>query len=330
MNFKKIIPFIFYGTVLIQSSAFPMARSKMLLPTTNPFTTKSPASTIVTPEQTMAHATPETVKAATQNLKIENPKPWSEQEVIPLHPELKKEFKEANNGNNAPKSKRKFWESFNAKNLGKSLGLAGLIGYEYEQQEQLAQAQELAEKIAEKSNAELKQDLKALEETIDRFDKDKTTWTDYHNNMVKRFFSIYNYVLSTLPTEELIHEYAKTKNELIAIQTNAFSKHWLKKLSAGKNWFESQESYETRKAKDIADYNSAFFKQGQKTNHLIKDIQNARFKTPDDLRKELSLIKSTVLLEKQNIKNVPNYQPMKLIESSYYPYPSRFPTGYGE
>lgn len=307
MNYKKIIISIFYCSLISQSFILTMMRqTSKALTSAYHLPSSTTENTVYVP---MSKINSENMYQAIKGSQPEESHPsWTDQNIVPLHPDLPKPFFKTTNVSEQAQPKRKFWDSFNKKNIGKSIGVAGALDYAYQQQEQIAQAQE----ITEKNNAELKQNLIALEETINRFDTDPTTWTDYHNNIMQRFQSVYKYVLTILSTEELIQEYVQTKNAIMAIEESNFKKHLLTKLSHGKNWFESQAAYETRIANDLAEYDQAFAEHMKKQNNHMRNIHDAPLTDPLKLQNELAQIKPIVIVQKNNIKNLSNFQPRAL------------------
>ncbi len=316
----------------------PMAQA--VKPLINPSNIKLPKSSTLfeTPqpvsiENPQANLSNETFQQVAQNFQAQQPQDtsWMQKKIEPLHPSLQKLHTKKISKFDAlekyqPKTKEKssnnrFWDSA-YKHLKKGATVTGLIGttesINYAQQQEQNAIE--AKKEAQQNFDELKQAFETLETTINSFDKDQTKWTDYHKQTFARYLSLYNFLLSTLTTEELITKYVQLKNELIEIEEYNFKNLWKEKLATlEKKWFESEKKYQARKAQYIDEYQAAITEHLAHKNKHIKDISLARNNSHDQLKRNIKKIKPTVALEKYKIKFSSHYIPdPKIVKNRTY------------
>lgn len=326
MKFNNLFLSILSCTFLFQTLCSMRSTPRISMPVGVGSATKiTQMPSIILPETTINH---ETLNQVIQDLQAEQniqATSWMRQKGQKLNPDLQKPFiiqeKPTEEFTEQPQakteeprqqsSKKNFWDSAykNIKTGATVTGLAattGSIGYGYQQQQQAKKAKE----DAQQNLQQLTQDFEALEATINSFAKDQTQWTDYHKNTFARYLSLYNYLLSELTLEELMNEFVQLKNQLIAIEDYNFKNLWKQKLAASeKNWMESSESYQARKAEIIDEYQAAFLANEARKNNHIEDILFAPNNSTDQLKANIKRIKPTVALEKYKIKLVPRYAP---------------------
>lgn len=334
MKFNNLFLSIVSCTFLFQTLCSMRSTPRISMPVGVGSATKiTQMPQIITPETT---ATPEAIQQFAQEFQAEQKAQatsWMRQKKQRLNLNLQKPFipqelpKEVTEQPQAKteeprqqSSKKNFWDSAykNIKTGAAVTGLAGTagsVGYGYQQHQQATQAKE----DAQQNLQQLKEDFQSLEMTINRFDKDQTKWTDYHKNIFARYLSLYNYLLQTLTAEELVTEYVQLKNQLIAIEEFNFKNLWKQQLaSLERNWMESSESYQNRKAQNIDEYQQAFMENEALKNRHIKDILFAENNSTDQLKANIKRIKPTVVLQKYKIKSLPRYVPEQTAKKANY------------
>ncbi len=334
MNFKKFLFSIIASIIFMQNLTamyrmtprIGQAFSTPFLNQKNKELKNLTPKTIANPElMEQAAADFQTTSQEKQRLGMTTPVPQ-----IQLHPKLKKayeisqqklkaketESQKLNPQNEEPKKsqeqdqKTNFWDSA-YKNMKTGAQIAGVtgttgsVGYGYLKNKETEQA----EKQAKQNYNELQKNFANLETMIKAFNPDQSKWTDFDYNVFNQYLTLYNYLIESLSSEELVAEYAHLQNQLIAIEDINFSNFWTDKISSEKKWSESQDAYKERKKSETEEYQKNFIPHEENKQKHIQEIENAANDSDHQLIRKIKGIKPTVTLENYKIKSIPNFQP---------------------